>query len=44
MTPHGLARIVTPTGTRQVRLIRNVDGEIVGEIYPGRRIEYHTRN
>ncbi len=32
-TPHGLARLVTTTGTRKIELIRGADGDIVGEIY-----------
>jgi len=43
-TPHGLGRVVTPSGTRRVRLIRGPDDHIIGEIYPGPRIEYHPRN
>ena len=37
VTPHGLARIVTPRGTRKIELIRARDGTITGEIYPGYR-------
>lgn len=33
ITPHGLARIVTPTGTKKVDLITNKTGEVTGEIY-----------
>jgi hypothetical protein len=44
VTPHGMARVVTPSGTRRVRLIRDDDGEIVGEIYPGPRIEHSPRS
>lgn len=40
VTPHGLARIVTLTGTRKIELIRARDGTIAGEIYPGDRIEW----
>ncbi|WP_322936534.1 hypothetical protein [Nocardioides bizhenqiangii] len=32
-TPHGLARLVTTTGTRRIKLMRNDDGQIIGEIY-----------
>ncbi|GAA1542905.1 hypothetical protein [Nocardioides humi] len=35
-TPHGLARVVTGSGTRPVELIRTSDGAAVGEIYGGR--------
>ena len=35
VTRHGLARIVTPRGTRKIELIRNNNGTITGEIYPG---------
>jgi len=34
---HGHARIVTPRGTRKIKLIRNNNGTITGEIYPGPR-------
>jgi hypothetical protein len=44
VTPHGLARVVTPRGTARVHLIRGPDGDIVGEIYEGPRIDYHPRN
>ena len=43
ITPHGLARIVTPTGTRNIELLRTSDGQIVGEIYPGTGVDYHRR-
>jgi hypothetical protein len=42
-TPHGLARMVTRRGTARVKLIRGPDGDIVGEIYDGRCIDYHPR-
>ncbi len=35
VTPHGLARVVTPRGTRKVELLRARDGTIAGEIYGG---------
>ncbi len=35
VTKHGLARIVTPRGTRKIKLIRARDDTILGEIYPG---------
>jgi hypothetical protein len=44
VTPHGLARMVTRRGTARVKLIRGPDGDIVGEIYDGPRIDYHPRN
>ncbi|TYL45892.1 hypothetical protein FXB39_15985 [Nocardioides sp. BGMRC 2183] len=34
VTPHGLARVVTPQGTVKVDLIRARDGTIHGECYP----------
>lgn len=40
LTPHGLARVVTPRGTRKVDLIRTDDDKVVGEIYRGPRIDY----
>ncbi len=43
MTPHGLARVVTPSGTRKVDLLQTDDGHVIGEIYHGPRIEYHPR-
>ena len=43
VTPHGLARVVTPVGTKKVDLIRGDSGHVIGEIYPGPRIEYHRR-
>ena len=33
VTPHGLGRLVTTTGTRRFEPIRNHTGEVVGEIY-----------
>ncbi len=35
VTPHGLARVVTPRGTRKIEVLRARDGTIAGEIYPG---------
>jgi hypothetical protein len=43
VTPHGLARMVTRRGTARVKLIRGPDGDIVGEVYDGPRIDYHPR-
>jgi hypothetical protein len=43
VTPHGLARVVTPRGTRKVELIRAPDGTIAGEIYPGTGLDYRPR-
>jgi hypothetical protein len=43
VTPHGLARVVTPLGTRKVELIRADDSRVIGEIYPGPRVDYHPR-
>lgn len=34
VTPHGLARVVTPRGTTHVTLARAPDGTILGEYYP----------
>jgi len=34
VTPHGLARVVTPSGTRKIGVLRTSDGRIAGEIYP----------
>jgi len=34
ITPHGLARVVTPRGTTRVELIRGPDGTVLGERYP----------
>lgn len=44
VTPHGLARLVTPRGTRKVDLIRSDAGKVVGEIYDGPRVAYHPRS
>jgi hypothetical protein len=44
VTPHGLGRLVTPRGTRKIELLRGPGGEVIGEIYPGSRIDYHPRN
>lgn len=33
ITPHGLARIVTPRGTTRIELLRRRDGTVVGECY-----------
>jgi hypothetical protein len=35
ITPHGLARLVTPTGTRKIELLRDPGGSPVGEVYDG---------
>jgi len=43
ITPHGLARLVTPTGTRKIELLRDPGGSPIGEIYDGPRIEFHLR-
>ncbi|GAB3864604.1 hypothetical protein GCM10028801_34020 [Nocardioides maradonensis] len=32
-TPHGLCRVVTPRGTREVEPITADDGRIIGELY-----------
>jgi hypothetical protein len=40
VTPHGLARMVTPSGTRKIELLRDAGGRIVGEVYSGPAIEY----
>ena len=47
ITPHGLARVVTPYGTTKVEPIRARDGTVVGECYPSRypvalEVETHT--
>ncbi|MCR1784510.1 hypothetical protein KVF89_18350 [Nocardioides carbamazepini] len=34
ITPHGLARVVTPRGTTRVELLRARDGTVIGECYP----------
>ncbi|WP_322937549.1 hypothetical protein [Nocardioides bizhenqiangii] len=39
VTRHGLARVVTPRGTKKVQLIRARDGTITGEIYRDARID-----
>jgi hypothetical protein len=39
VTPHGLGRLVTPRGTRKVELLRGGNGEVIGETYPGPRID-----
>ncbi len=39
VTRHGLARIVTPRGTRKIELLRNNNGDIAGEIYQDFRID-----
>jgi len=44
ITPHGLARVVTPRGTCKIEPLRLADGRVIGEIYPdGPRIDYHPR-
>lgn len=43
VTPHGLARVVTPSGTRKVELLRDAEGRVIGEIYSGPSIEFHPR-
>lgn len=43
ISPHGLARLVTPAGTRQIEVLRDPGGRAMGEIYDGPRIEYHPR-
>ena len=44
LTRHGLARLVTPRGTKKVGLIRNDDGRVIGEIYPGYALDYRPRD
>ena len=44
VTRHGLARFVTPRGTKKVGLIRNDDGRVIGEIYPGYALDYRPRD
>ncbi len=39
ITPHGLARVVTPRGTKKIELIRSKNGDIAGEIYRDRCID-----
>jgi hypothetical protein len=34
ITPHGLARLVTPRGTTRVEVLRARDGTVLGECYP----------
>lgn len=43
ITPHGLARLTTPRGTRAIELIRARDGTPVGEIYPAAGSRYRLR-
>lgn len=43
VTPHGLARMVTPSGTRKVEILRANDGSVAGEIYPGTGLDYRPR-
>ncbi len=43
VTPHGLGRIVTPSGTRKIDLLRDPGGRVIGETYPGPRVDYHPR-
>ncbi len=43
ISPHGLARIVTPSGTRRIEILRDPGGRVMGEIYDGPRIEFHLR-
>lgn len=43
ITPHGLARVVTPLGTRTVEIIHDDHGNPIGEIYDGPAIDYHPR-
>jgi hypothetical protein len=38
---HGLARLVTPTGTRKIEILRDPGGCPVGETYDGPRIQFH---
>ena len=33
VTPHGLGRLVTPTGTRRIELLRDKDGHVAGELH-----------
>jgi hypothetical protein len=33
VTPHGLGRLVTPNGTRRIELLRNKDGQVIGELH-----------
>ncbi len=43
ITPHGLARLVGPTGTRKIEILRNSHGEPVGETYDGPPVTFHLR-
>jgi hypothetical protein len=43
ITPHGLARLVTPRGTRKIEILRARDGTVAGEIYPGYALDYRLR-
>lgn len=43
VTPHGLARMVTPSGTRKIEILRANDGSVAGEIYPGTGLDYRPR-
>lgn len=39
ITPHGLARIVTPRGTTRIEALRARDGTVLGECYPDPPVE-----
>jgi hypothetical protein len=43
VTPHGLARMVTASGTRKVELLRTSDGRVAGEVYLGTGLDYRPR-
>ncbi|MDZ5623254.1 hypothetical protein SFC88_20620 [Nocardioides sp. HM23] len=43
VTRHGLARAVTPRGTKKVELLRARDGAVAGEIYRDARIDIDYR-
>jgi len=43
ITPHGLARVVSPTGTRNIEIVYGDHDQPVGELYDGPRIEFHLR-
>lgn len=43
VTPHGLARVVTPRGTQRVELMTTGDGRIAGEIYSGTGLDHRPR-
>ncbi|WP_183095998.1 hypothetical protein [Nocardioides stalactiti] len=43
ITPHGLARVVTPSGTREVELLRDASGNVIGETYDGPPVRFHPR-